>query len=345
MKNLKVKTQNLVKLLDALKDASNLLAPQTDKYGDTYFQQVVDASQVVLKHFKPLMPAVREVLFGQLEDMITFKDTASGTKIKPVKAAKDTILFGLPNCDLDGILYNDEFFAKREFADFYYVNARKKLTIITLACLTPPNENCFCASMGHGPFAEKGFDLQLTDMGDGFFLVNIGSKKGQKIVDDNSSLFEAAGEADLSKWKELKQQAEESTTKKDVNKKKALDNMGRTPLKEQMIIEISDRCISCGACNYTCPTCTCFNVIDHKKDKAGTRKRVLDSCILGGYFRMAGGHNPKEAKEDRTRNRYFCKLLWDKEKLGDSGCVGCGRCLDACPVKVDIKDVIKQLSN
>ena len=35
---------------------------------------------------------------------------------------------------------------------------------------------------------------------------------------------------------------------------------------------------------------------------------------------------------------------WDKEKFGDSGCVGCGRCLDACPVKIDIKDVIKSLS-
>jgi formate hydrogenlyase subunit 6/NADH:ubiquinone oxidoreductase subunit I len=343
MKNLKIKKENLIKLIEALNSKATVLAPQADEYGDVYLKSVSDAGKVILKHFKPLMPPVRDALFGQIEDMITFKKGKAGTKIKSVKESQETVLFGIPNCDLDGILYNDYFFGKREFADFYYNNARKKLTIITLACVTPPNDTCFCASMGHGPIAKKGFDLQLTDMGDGYFLVNIG-KKGKKIVSENENLFEEAADSDLSKWKEIKKSAEKLPVSKDINKKKALENMGRAPLDEKMVLEISDRCISCGACNYTCPTCTCFNVVDHATEKAGVRKRILDSCILGGYFRMAGGHNPKEKKDERTRSRYFCKLIWDKEKFGDSGCVGCGRCLDACPVKIDIKEVIKSLS-
>ena len=85
-------------------------------------------------------------------------------------------------------------------------------------------------------------------------------------------------------------------------------------------------------------------MIDLGDEKGGVRKRILDSCILGGYFRMAGGHNPKSDKVQRTRNRYFCKLIWDKEKFEDSGCVGCGRCLDACPVDIDIKEVMKSIA-
>ncbi|MFH1347529.1 MAG: 4Fe-4S dicluster domain-containing protein [Candidatus Margulisiibacteriota bacterium] len=344
MKNLKIKTQDLPKLLNALVKKAVVLAPQADKYKDVYLCQIKDANKVILKHFKPLMPALREVLFGQIENMIKFKNSKSGAKLETIDESQETVVFGIPSCDVAGIQYNDVFFGQREFADFYYTKAREKLTIISMACVTPPNENCFCGSMGHGPVAEDGFDLQLTDLGNATFLVNVGSQKGEKIVSDNKALFEDASDADIEKWEQLKKKAEVQTLKKDVKKDKALENMGRKPIKEKMIMEITDRCISCGACNYTCPTCTCFNVVDHQKDGEGTRKRILDSCILGGYFRMAGGHTPKGKKDERTRNRYFCKLEWDKEKFGDSGCVGCGRCLDACPVKIDIKEVIASLA-
>src|SRR3989339_642582 len=310
----------VIKLLDNLKGKATLLAPQKDKYGDLYLKKVTDASNVVIKHFKPLMPVVREVLFGQIEEMIKFKKSRGGTALESIDTSEETIIFGLPSCDVSGILYNDVFFGQREFADFYYNQAREKLTLISIGCTTPPSETCFCASMGHGPIAEAGFDLQLTNISKDTFFVNVGSSKGAKIAADNKTLFEPATEADLNAFNEVKNKASLLPVDKKINKTRALDKMGREALDEKMIIEISDRCISCGACNYTCPTCTCFNVVDHARDGDGTRKRVLDSCIMGGYFRMAGGHNPKPKKDERTRNRYFCKLEWDKEKFGDSGC-------------------------
>ncbi len=344
MQDLKIKTQNLIELINALSKTATVLAPHADEYNDVYLKAVTDAQKVIFKHFKPLMPAVREVLFGQIEDMIKFSREKEGTRLESVDQSQETVLFGIPNCDLDGILYNDVFFSQREFVDYYYNRARRKLTIITTACVTPPNENCFCASMGHGPVAEKGFDLQLTELAEGIFLANIGSPKGEKIVSANASLFEKASAGDISKWEEIVSKARSLPLQKEIDKERALENMGRNPLKEKLIQDIIDRCIACGACNYACPTCTCFNVVDHQKEGAGVRKRILDSCVFAGYFRMAGGHNPKAAKEERTRNRYFCKLLWDREKFGDSGCVGCGRCLDACPVKIDIKEVIASLT-
>ena len=339
---LKIKKDDLIKFLDSLKGSANLLAPQTDKYGDTYLAQVKDASKVLLKHFKPVMPAVREVLFGQVQDMIKFSKQKDSTKLEDLDDSEETIIFGVPACDISSIVYNDKFFAEREFVDSYYKRARDKLTLISMACVTPPNESCFCASMGHGPVAEKGFDLQLIELGDGSFLVEVGSEKGAKLV--AGSLFEKANDADVKKRGEVEAKAKKLATKPEVNKDKVLENMGREPLDEKQIKEITDRCISCGACNYTCPTCTCFNVIDLANEKGGVRKRILDSCILGGYFRMAGGHNPKGDRAQRTRNRYFCKLIWDKEKFGDSGCVGCGRCLDSCPVDIDIKEVMKSIA-
>lgn len=336
---LKIKNEGLIKFLDFLKDKVNLLAPQTDKYGDTYLAQVKDAKKIELKHFKPLLPAVREVLFGQVQEMIKYSKEKGGTKLSGVDQSEETIVFGLPSCDVSAILYNDKFFAEREFVDPYYKQARDKLTLISVGCVTPPNDSCFCASMGHGPFSKKGFDLQLTDLGNGEFFVEVGSEKGKKLISD---LFEKAADASVKKQKDIVLKAEKLATK-DIDKKKTLENMGRKPLDEKIIKEITDRCISCGACNYACPTCTCFNVVDLGDEKGGVRKRVLDSCIFGGYFRMAGGHNPKGDRKQRTRNRYFCKLIWDKEKFGDSGCVGCGRCLDSCPVDIDIKEVMRSI--
>ncbi|OGC22332.1 hypothetical protein A2291_04905 [candidate division WOR-1 bacterium RIFOXYB2_FULL_42_35] len=336
--------EGIIKLLDKLKDEVNLFAPQTNEYGDTSLAQVKDACNVQLKHFKPVMPAVREVLFGQVKKMLRYQKSAGKTTVATLDDFSETVIFGLPTCDLEGILYNDVFYGQREFPDFYYNRAREKLTLITIACVTPPNKNCFCASMGHGPFATKGFDLQLTDLGNGRFMVEVGSSKGEKIVSLSPGLFEPVGQNEIAAWEKIKQGAERLPRKDFIKKDQALETMGREPLNEELLKDISNRCISCGACNYTCPTCACFNVVDLENQGGVVRQRLLDSCIFSGYWRMAGGHTPKPEKIQRTRNRYFCKLVWDKEKFGDSGCVGCGRCLDSCPVDIDIKEVIRSLA-
>lgn len=343
MTNVKCQMTNegIIKLLDGLKDRVNLFAPQKDEYGDTYLALVSDVNKVQLKHFKPVLPAVREILFGQVQKMIRYAKQAGVTKLEEIDESAETVIFGLPSCDVEAIVYNDNFFAGREFVDPYYKKARDKLTLISLVCLTPPNDSCFCASMGHGPAAKSGFDLQLTDLGNGKFMVEIGSEKGKKTI---NNLFVKAGDHDVQKQKDLLDKAFDLAGKKEINKEKVLEKMGRDALDENLIKDIGNRCISCGACNYTCPTCTCFNVIDLGNEKGGVRKKILDACIMGGYFRMAGGHNPKPDKIQRTRNRYFCKLIWDKEKFGDSGCVGCGRCLDSCPVDIDIKKVMQSIT-
>jgi len=51
------------------------------------------------------------------EEMIKFKKDQAGTKLESVDSSQETIIFGLPTCDLDGILYTDIFFGGREYSD------------------------------------------------------------------------------------------------------------------------------------------------------------------------------------------------------------------------------------
>jgi ferredoxin len=58
---------------------------------------------------------------------------------------------------------------------------------------------------------------------------------------------------------------------------------------------------------------------------------------------MGAGHNPRPSKKERTRQRVFHKFLYSTERYGMLGCVGCGRCIAACPVNIDVRQVVSEL--
>lgn len=335
--------ENTRRLLDRLAGEQKVIAPFREHSGDMYLQQMSGSATVSLGPFKPPMPAVRELLFGQVQEMISYGGNGEGLTLEMIDRSGPALIFGLPGCDVNGILYCDTFFGGREYNDPYYRAAREKLTLISMVCDIPPRSSCFCGSMTGGPHIEQGFDLQLTPLKDSFF-VEIGTEKGSEIVLRHKTLFAECTAVEITGVRSVWDEARRKTTISEINKEKTLEKMARAPVKKSLFTEVSDRCISCGACNYTCPTCTCFNVVDWGSRKEGIRKRILDSCIFSGYFRIAGGHNPRARHEARTKQRYYCKLIWDKEKFNDSGCVGCGRCLDSCPVDIDIKEVMKSIA-
>jgi ferredoxin len=110
---------------------------------------------------------------------------------------------------------------------------------------------------------------------------------------------------------------------------------------------ISERCLSCRACAFVCPTCRCFAVRDEMVGvEEFERIRCWDACAGENYRRVAGGHKPRAEKAERLRNRFYCKFYYYPEQYGlgnTFACTGCGRCIDVCPVGVDITEVFIDL--
>jgi heterodisulfide reductase subunit C len=106
--------------------------------------------------------------------------------------------------------------------------------------------------------------------------------------------------------------------------------------------DISLKCLSCGICTYLCPTCHCFDMQDETTLKNGARVRVWDTCMNPEYTIHASGHNPRPTRMNRTRNRVYHKFSYIPKNHKVIACVGCGRCINECPVNIDIIDVIEQ---
>ena len=108
---------------------------------------------------------------------------------------------------------------------------------------------------------------------------------------------------------------------------------------------ISFSCLNCGTCTYVCPTCWCFDIQDETAHKKGRRFKNWDSCMFPNFTIYTSGHNPRGTKLHRVRQRFMHKLKYHQSKY-DQGimCVGCGRCIDAEAGGVDLREVLKKLS-
>ena len=88
--------------------------------------------------------------------------------------------------------------------------------------------------------------------------------------------------------------------------------------------DYSSRCISCGRCNFVCPTCTCFTMQDlfyTDNGKVGERRRVWASCMVDGYTDVAGGGSYRKTNGERMRFKVMHKALDFKQRAGYQMCV------------------------
>jgi len=95
-----------------------------------------------------------------------------------------------------------------------------------------------------------------------------------------------------------------------------------------------------------CPTCNCYNVVDIfevTNKTIGCRDRTWDSCMFVDYSLVAGGHNFRESRANRLKLWYGHKLKTFGKDYGRPGCVGCGRCVETCPVEINVLTVSNAL--
>lgn len=308
-------------------------------------------SQRFYKPYSELSPADKVVL-GEVRAFEPLKAFFSGAREKVAgkfgeqtqKTGKPYAIIGAKACDLKGFKIQDFVFSKG-FNDPFYVHHRKNNLIVGADC-TCAIDTCYCLAVGIQPFPQEDFDMNLSEVVGGF-VVQTGSAKGQALVDRYPVYFKEAGPEKMRAREELRaktvRQVEENLRKFEVPDQAKYPGIIEKNFESKLWHEESRTCVECGACNMICPTCHCFLLYDQKDKEQMARFRVWDSCMIKDFARTAGGGNPRKALWMRLRNRFEKKFDFFPKVSGVYACTGCGRCISACPAKIDIRKVLKRL--
>lgn len=329
-------------MLRKLAKGRKLVAPVKNHYGDTLFSEIESLDGVEVDLENQAQASLKSFLFPQQQVLFEYTtDQGAGPIFKAIDSEAPTVFFGLRSCDLSAILYMDVTFLK-DVKDPYYQQKRENNILISIGC-NDPFDNCFCRQTKNGPFLEYGYDLQLTDLGDRFF-VETGRTQGEKITRQWAHFFTPASQEDERAQYQVRLEAQ-GNFKRQVLVDLAIRKLRDGIVPEEVWQKLSSRCQDCGGCAYICPTCTCFTINDRKiSTDSGERIRTWDACTFAGFTAMAGGHNPVDMKKNRLKRRFMHKLYYDVKAHNRPSCVGCGRCVNMCFGGVDIIKFINMVS-
>lgn len=314
----------------------DLLAPV--KQGDiTAFEHITKPEEAVLDlKNQPLPP--KKIIFPQTETLFSFDKKNAIREPELQQEKKQRIIFGIRPCDASSFCMIDPVY-ENDYPDPYYLEKRNATTLIGIQC-SHPFSHCFCTSVGGSPAASEGLDLLFIELEESYFL-HVLSAKGEKVVKETSALLTSPTP---------EQEEEKKRISGDARKRipRTIDIQGlpesiEDSFEDPVWKELAQKCISCGICTYTCPTCYCFDIQDEKTRGGGKRLRIWDSCMFSEYTLHASGHNPRPTRVERLRNRMYHKFKQNIELYGVAGCVGCGRCIRLCPVHEDLIENLQRI--
>lgn len=289
--------------------------------------------------------SAKEMTFPQIELLLAYeykKDLEDPFKPTSIEVKTDLeyekkLIFGARPCDVKAIMLFDNVYSGGEFKDPYFNKRKENAVFITIGCAIPL-ATCFCTSVGCGPFDETCSDVIMTPLDeDNSFLAKSLSPVGEEILSMNQ--FSTADEKQIARSEEMAKKAEAGIERIDLSgiKEKLLANF-EDPIWE----DLSSACLNCGICTYLCPTCHCFNITDDRFGLTGERIRSWDACMFPPFTLEASGHNPRSTRDKRFKNRFNHKFSYYPQNFNEFLCTGCGRCIAACPVGIDIREVLKR---
>lgn len=311
-----------------------LFAPQ--KVGESIrFAPVTDAGKVELAMANTTVPP-KSIFFPQTETL--YRYALGSAEMHPPAEGEEGVVLGVRPCDARAQVIVDKLFSW-DVDDPYYLERRKKIAVVGLAC-NNPCVNCFCLSVGGDPASTEGLDLLMTELDDAYLLQPL-TEKGEKLSQAVAAVAEAAQKGELDEAEELHRQARQK-----INRKVETDGIPQKlpGLWEDALWQnTAASCLGCGICTFLCPTCHCFDIQDEVEGIDGRRCRMWDSCMFKEYTLHASGHNPRPTRRERTRNRINHKYNYYVQKFDVIACVGCGRCISFCPVNIDIVEILRQV--
>jgi len=331
-------------------DRGALYATVAANEARSHFDRIsADAVSRISLRCAPPVESAKSFLFPARERVAVYP----GGPAEPETGLSDEtpqMILGLRACDLQAIEILDKVMLEGDFADPFYAERREHTLLFSTDCVRPAPA-CFCNLVGGQPYPDGGYDLNFSPVAGGY-LVAIGSQVGKEIVLESAHSFREATAERLQERENVRDAAVRVLESQNARYKP------RRPIEEALAgsdfaerwTRLAAACVECGACNFACPTCHCFLLYDQVvSGKVGLNERLKawDSCFMASFAKMAGVGGvkvtPRPDLPRRFENRVRHKFQWFRQNVGRLGCVGCGRCSEACLGGRDIREVIREL--
>jgi len=333
----KIAISQLNQLFSAISAQKMLYIPADDGVNQAKFTPWQEG--VTLTSKLNTVRSAKDLFFPQVENLVNFK--MADSKIEIIENRDETqpfVVFGVRACDCASFDILDRVFLS-DPVDTFYQNRRENGVVITLAC-SRPAETCFCGVFGIDA-ADPAGDVTCWMDGEALYW-RANTEKGEALTATLSLLTGCDDAAVIAQQKEIRK----------ILGKLPLNSLDLSDFKEQKLLDVfnspkwaqlSESCLGCGTCTFVCPTCQCYDVQDFDNGRQVRRFRCWDSCMYSDFTMMAHGTNRPTQKE-RFRQRFMHKLVYfPNNNDGIFGCVGCGRCLQKCPIHMNIVKVAKAL--
>ncbi|MDD5163932.1 MAG: 4Fe-4S dicluster domain-containing protein [Candidatus ainarchaeum sp.] len=325
-----LKKKNLLPYLEFLQKEKGfqVLVPLANSNGATCFEELSEENSKKIFLDSRAFFSAKKFFLPNREREFLFEKKAPSFKVHETVKHRQKVVFGLRSCDLHALNALDKLFLDFYGYDSLYRNKRNTCLTIGLEC-SKPGKNCFCDSMGTSK--PDFFDLFFWEKKDGFF-VEIGSVEWERLY--CKKFFEQTRET---KNKPM----EKCGLKLDTEN---LEQILEKNFEHKIWASEAERCLSCSSCTQICPTCYCFTIEDFfiPCSKDSERFREWDSCQLQQFTKVHGGVF-RSSRKSRLRQFVMHKLSFFRQQHSVHLCVGCGRCIEACPVKISLVEIARQI--
>lgn len=275
----------------------------------------------------PSIPTPKAILLPQRETLYRFFWENRTWNVTPLLPEDETLLLLAAPCEVKAVTdVLDAVFLKSAPQDSYYAMRRRNLVLGAFGC-TSFKTTCFCTRVGGHPLSRDGADFFALPLASQVYLEGEGLPGRPPTPEEKREL-----EVLVRKLEEGAPPPFPKETPGHLYKAFA----------SGIWESIAWGCLNCGACTFLCPTCFCFDLAPEGRLR-GAMIRTWDSCMFPKFTLHASSHNPRSHPMQRVRQRILHKFSYFPLRKGKYGCVGCGQCVEICPVNWDIREVVERV--